>query len=173
MPLLPQKAIFTGTQVNYFVICPTKLWYFSHFLEREQESDLVALGNILQETSYENARKDILIDSKVAIDFIKKGSKLILHEVKKSSKLEKAHIMQLLYYIYYLKNEKGIKNIEGIINYPKRRKIVKVELTQEKEAELLKIFEKIKQIISLPTPPKPEYKKYCRKCSYFEFCFSE
>ncbi|MCD6093011.1 MAG: Dna2/Cas4 domain-containing protein [Candidatus Aenigmarchaeota archaeon] len=23
----------------------------------------------------------------------------------------------------------------------------------------------------LEKPPKPEYKKYCRKCSYFEFCF--
>ncbi len=171
MPLLSQKAIFTGTQVNYFVICKTKLWYLSHFLHREQESDLVVLGKILQEASYGNVKKDVMIDSKIAIDFIKRGDKLILHEVKKSDRLEKAHIMQLLYYIYYLKNEKGIENVEGRINYPKQRKIVAVKLTKEREKELLRIFKEITQITSLPQPPKPEYKKYCRKCSYFEFCF--
>ena len=132
---------------------------------------MVALGKILQEISYGDVKKDVIIDSKVAIDFIKKGDKLILHEVKKSSKLEKAHVMQLLYYIYYLKKEKGIKEVEGRINYPRQRKVVKVKLSKEKEAELLKIFEKIKEIISLEKPPKPKYKRYCRKCSYFEFCF--
>jgi len=148
MSLLNKKAVFTGTQVNYFVICKTKLWYFSHFLQREQESDLVSLGKILQETSYRD-KKDVIIDSKVAIDFIKKRDKLILHEVKKSRKMEKAHLMQLLYYIYYLKNEKGIENVEGRIDYPRQRKVVGVKLSEEKEKELLKIFEEIKEIISL------------------------
>ncbi|MEM7818400.1 MAG: Dna2/Cas4 domain-containing protein [Candidatus Aenigmatarchaeota archaeon] len=26
-------------------------------------------------------------------------------------------------------------------------------------------------MVSLPKPPKPEKKKYCRKCSYFELCW--
>ena len=171
MSLLTSQAIFTGTQINYFVICKTKLWYFSHFLQQEHESDLVALGKMLQETAYEGTKKDIIIDSKVAIDFIRKGDKLILHEVKKSNKLEKAHVLQLVYYIYYLKNEKGIKNVEGRINYPNQRKVVEVRLSKEKEDELLKIFKEINRIVSLPRPPKPERKRYCRKCSYFEFCW--
>jgi len=171
MPLISQKAIFTGTQVNYFMVCKTKLWYFSRFLQREQESDLVALGKILQDISYGDIKKDVIIDSKVAIDFIKRGKKLILHEVKKSRKMEKAHVLQLLYYIYYLKNEKGIEKVEGRIDYPKQRKVVEVKLSREKEDELLETLKKIKEIISLEKPPKPEYRRYCRKCSYFEFCF--
>jgi CRISPR-associated exonuclease Cas4 len=168
-----QKAIFTGTQVNYFIICPTKLWLFSHFTTFEKDFDLVQQGKLLQQTSYREARKDLIVDQKIAIDFLKRGNELILHEVKKSSKLEKAHIAQLLYYLYFLKNEKGIENIKGIINYPKERKIVEVKLTQEKEKEIEEILGKVKGIISLPRPPKPEYKKYCRKCAYFEFCFGD
>jgi CRISPR-associated exonuclease Cas4 len=129
------------------------------------------LGKILHEIAFKNVKKDFIIDQKISIDFIKKGDKLILHDVKKSEKFKNAHYYQMLYYLYYLKNEKGIKNIEGIINYPSKRKIVKVELTSEKEIEIQNILKKIEEIISLPQPPTPEKKKYCRKCSYFEFCW--
>jgi len=173
MSLLSQKAILTGTQVNYYVICPTKLWLFSHFATMEQTSNLVILGRLLHEVSYPQFRKDLLIDQKISIDFIRKGNKLILSEVKKSERLEKAHIVQMLYYIYYLKHQKGVKNVEGQINYPTKRKIIRVELTSEKETELKNILQKIKQIISLPKPPKPKRKRYCRKCAYFEFCFAD
>ncbi|MEM5797607.1 MAG: CRISPR-associated protein Cas4 [Candidatus Aenigmatarchaeota archaeon] len=169
--MITKEALFTGTQINYYIVCPTKLWLFSHFATMEQISDLVALGQLLQETSFQQAKKDLIIDQRIAVDFIRKGDKLIIHEIKKSSKLEKSHIAQLLYYLYYLKHEKRIENAEGIINYPLKRKIVEVKLTPEKELELQNIFQKIKEIISLPQPPKPEKKKYCRKCSYFELCW--
>ena len=168
---LDQKAIFTGTQVAYYIVCPTKLWLFSHFTTMEQTSEIVKLGQLLQQTSFPYVRKEMMIDQKIAVDFIKKGEDLIVHEIKKSNKLEKAHAAQLLYYLYYLKHEKSIKNVKGIINYPSLRKIVKIELTPEKEAELCAWLKGIEQIISLPQPPKPEKKRYCRKCSYFEFCW--
>lgn len=167
--IITNEIIFTGTQVNYFIICPTKLWLFSHYATMEQTSDLVILGKLVQENFYPQ-KKNLIIDQKISIDFIKKGKKLIVHEIKKSDKLEKAHMMQLLYYLYYIKNEKGFENIEGIINYPSKRKIVKIKLTPKKENELKKIFENIKKIV-LSKPPKPKYKKYCKKCSYFEFCW--
>ncbi|WP_297445894.1 CRISPR-associated protein Cas4 [Desulfurobacterium sp.] len=168
--MLSKTAFFTGTKVAYFVICHTKLWLFSHFLTRENESELVALGSLLQETSFKSMNKDIIVDQRIGIDFIKKGNKLILHEIKKSDKLEKAHLYQLLYYIYYLKKLKGLES-EGRITYPLKRKVVKVQLTEENEKEIERILKEIRKIISLPNPPKPEYKRYCRRCSYFEFCF--
>lgn len=168
---LDQKAIFTGTQVNYYVICPTKLWLFSHFITMEHNSDSVKLGKLLQEYSFLQRKKDIVIDQKISIDFIKKKDKLILHEIKKSNALEKAHIYQLLYYIYYLKYKKGIDNIEGIINYPTNRKIVKVTLTPEKKRGLEEMFRKIKEVISSQKPPIPKRRKYCKKCSYYELCW--
>ncbi|MEM3489504.1 MAG: Dna2/Cas4 domain-containing protein, partial [Nitrososphaerota archaeon] len=32
---------FTGTQVNYYFVCKRKLWFFSHNIELESDSDLV------------------------------------------------------------------------------------------------------------------------------------
>ncbi|MEM3412312.1 MAG: CRISPR-associated protein Cas4 [archaeon] len=169
--LISKEAIFTGAQINYYIICPTKLWLFSHFDIREQDSELVALGRLIQEISFPQKKKDLIIDQQIAIDFIKSGDKIIVNEIKKSSSLEKAHVYQLLYYLYYLKNVKGCENVSGRITYPLKRKIVEVELTPEKEEELKKIFEEIKKVMELPKPPKPKKKKYCRKCSYFEFCW--
>ncbi|MEM5874308.1 MAG: CRISPR-associated protein Cas4 [Candidatus Aenigmatarchaeota archaeon] len=168
--IIEEKALFTGVQINYFIHCKTQLWYFSHYVTQEHESELVILGKILHEIAFKDIEKDILIE-KISIDFIKKGDKVILHDVKKSDKFQEAHYYQMLYYLYYLKHEKGIENVEGIINYPSKRKIVEVKLTPEKEIELQKIFQEIKRIVSLPKPPKPEKKKYCRKCSYFELCW--
>jgi len=170
--MLSKTAIFTGVQVAYFIVCPTKLWLFSRFLTRENESDLVALGTFLQENTYTRREKDVLIDQKISIDFIRKGSKIILNETKKSPSLEKAHVYQMLYYLYYLKRIKDV-NAEGLISYPTKRSVKRVVLLPEHEKEMEIILAEIKKILSSPLPPKPEKKKYCRKCAYFEFCFGD
>ena len=115
MSMLSSKALFTGTQVAYFAICPTKLWLFSHHTTMEHESELVAIGKLLNEESFPGSNKDVIIDNKIAIDFIKHKNGVILHEIKKSAKLEEAHKIQLLYYIYYLKKCKGINNVNVVI----------------------------------------------------------
>ena len=158
-----------GTQINYYFICKTKLWLFSHHIQMEQESDLVSLGKLLHSKSYKD-EKEYIIDNLISVDFIKKQDYLELHEVKKSSKMEKAHEYQLLYYMYYLKHKKGIENIKGIINYPKIRKKVMVDLNESKENELKDIIEDIGKVINVDTP-EPERTKICRKCAYFEFCW--
>lgn len=158
-----------GTQINYYFICKTKLWLFSHHIQMEQESELVSLGKLLHSKSYKN-EKEYTIDNLISVDFIKKQDYLELHEVKKSSKMEKAHEYQLLYYMYCLKNRKGIENIKGIINYPKMRKKVMVELDESKENELNAVIEDIGNIIN-NNAPKPEKMRICRKCAYYEFCW--
>lgn len=158
-----------GTQINYYFICKTKLWLFSHHIQMEQESDLVSLGKLLHSKSYKD-EKEYTIDNLISIDFIKKQDYLELHEVKKSNKMKKSHEYQLLYYMYYLKQKKGIENIKGIINYPKIRKKVTINLDESKENELMDIIEDIGNIINSETP-KTERMKICRKCAYFEFCW--
>jgi CRISPR-associated protein Cas1 len=101
---------------------------------------------------------------RIRIDFIEKGDKIILHEVKKSKKMERSHIFQLLYYLYDLKL-KGIP-AEGVINYPLLRRTESLQLTSENQRELETVLEAIREIVGLKNPPKPEKKNYCRKCSY-------
>lgn len=110
-----------GTMINYYFICKTKLWLFSHEIQLENESDNVIQGKNLHEESYKRDTEQ-LIDNLIAIDFIrKKGDVYEIHEVKKSNKMEIAHKYQLLYYMYYLHNYKNFKNIIGILNYPTTR----------------------------------------------------
>jgi CRISPR-associated exonuclease Cas4 len=42
----------TGTQLNYLFICTRKLWLFSHHIEMERESNLVALGQLMHAESF-------------------------------------------------------------------------------------------------------------------------
>ena len=85
--------------------------------------------------------------------------------------MDKSHEYQLLYYMYYLKNEKDIGNIRGFLDYPKNRKKQEIFLTKDKEEDLLKIIDDIIDI-NKNKMPKPKKSKICRKCAYFEFCFS-
>ena len=73
--------------------------------------------------------------------------------------------------MYYLKNEKDIDDIKGFLDYPKNKKKVEIFLTKEKETELLGVINNINKI-NEKEMPKPKKSKICRKCAYFEFCFS-
>ena len=64
-----------------------KLWYFANQIQMEQNSELVEIGKIIDETSYKNQEKHILIDNTINIDFIKNN--VILHEVKRQNLLKK------------------------------------------------------------------------------------
>ncbi len=136
----------------------------------EQESELVSLGKLIHSGSYREEKRDYMIDNLINVDFIKKRDHLEIHEVKKSNKMEKAHEYQLLYYMYYLKQKKGIGNTRGIINYPKIRKKALITMDKPKEDELSNIIKEIKDIIN-GNPPEPEKRDICRKCAYYEFCW--
>ena len=161
--------MITGQQVNYYFICKTKLWLSYHNINMELESDNVLLGKQIHESSYKR-EKEFLIDNIINVDFIKKRKNIEIHEVKKTAKMKNADQYQLLYYIYYLKREKGIENIMGYVDYPKMRKKVKFELTPEKEKEIKDIIQEINEIINSDIP-KPKKLKICRKCAYFELCW--
>jgi len=171
-PEIDLDMLIGGVKVNYFVLCKTKLWFFSHFISQEEDSELTAIGKIIESLFFRDVKtKNIIVDSKISLDFVKRSGKLIIYDVKKSSKLKAAHYYQMLYYLWYLKKIKGIENVEGRITYPTERKIEKIKLTEDKEKEIEDILAKIKEIVTSPKPPLPVYKKYCRKCAYFELCF--
>ena len=158
----------TGTEFNYYHICHRKLWLFSHNIQMEQESDNVLLGKLVDEYSYPRKRKEILIDGAIKIDFMDEG---LVHEVKKSKRMEEAHIGQVLYYIYRLR-QKGVDIRRGVINYPKQRETTEVELTSEKEREIDETIIKVQKIKALEKPPDVLNSRICKKCSYEDFCYA-
>jgi len=159
----------TGVMVQYYKACHRELWFFANQINMNIEDENILLGRLIHETSFSREVKNIQIDNIISIDFKKGKDNLIVFEIKKSSKLEEPVKWQLYYYLYYLKN-KGIK-AKGILVYPKEKKRKELVLTKEIENEIIKILKEIPKIVSLQNPPKPIKKPYCKRCSYYEFCW--
>jgi len=163
----------TGTHINYYHVCKRKLWLFAHGINMEHTSELVEEGKLIHETTYpQRAEKyqEIEIDG-VKIDYYDPHNKIV-HEIKKSDKVESAHTWQLKYYLYVLK-QNGIEGATGVLEYPKLRQRENIELNEEDETYLENAKSQIQQIIqSEECPPRVE-KRICKSCSYFDFCWVE
>lgn len=165
------ESKITGTQVAYYIACERKLWLFTHHIEMEKFSDFVLIGKLIAEETFKREKlKEVAIGETIKIDFLRIDDEVIVHEVKKSRKLEEAHIWQVKFYIYSLR-KLGLKSDKGVIHYPKLMKKLEVEFSREDEKEIEEILEKIKEIKNFDIPPPVISKPYCKKCAYYEFCY--
>lgn len=158
----------TGVMVYYYIVCKRKLWYFTNDVNMEHNSELVGVGKHIDESSYSREKKNILIDETINVDFLKDWK--VIHEVKKSRKLDEASKWQLKYYIWVLRN-KGVDIEKGILDYPLLRKREEIFLDKIEEKELVELLESVKTIINMDLPPGKINKKYCNKCAYYELCY--
>jgi len=136
----------------------------------EQESELVSLGKMLHNDSYKREDRDQTVDNLISFDFVRRSEVLEVHEVKKSRKMSTSHHYQLLYYLYYLKSEKGIVDAVGIVDYPKIRRRETLKLDDVNEREIENIVRRIGVILG-GRMPMPERKSACLKCAYYDLCF--
>jgi len=134
----------------------------------EQTSELVDIGKTIDESTYQRNEKHINIDNIINIDFIQ--SQKTLHEVKKTRKIEKAGILQVKYYLYYLK-QRGVENMIGKIDYPLLKSNLCVELTKDDEKLMESILKEIEKIAATPIPPELKNKRICRQCAYHDLCY--
>lgn len=162
----------TGTLVWYYAICPREAWLMAHQVEPERDFDLLAQGRLNQEIHYERSAKDKELSLPgMRLDRVRReGGKLIVSEVKKSSKFIPSARMQLGYYLWRLKRE-GL-DASGELLVPEERFREVVELTPELEAEVEGMVVRIEALISNPSPPAAERIPFCKRCAYAEFCWS-
>ncbi len=160
----------TGVHVTYYFVCKRKLWLYSHGITMEHESQAVKLGKLLDESTFERDRKNVMIDGIINIDFLRGDS--MIHEIKSSDALSEAHEWQVKYYLYYLGN-KGSQVTKGVIHYPKSRQTEEIVLTPNDRHRLEhEILPAIQAILGQSTPVAIERLPFCPKCSYFGFCFT-
>lgn len=163
--------LVTGTYFNYYQVCHRKLWLFSMGISMEQNSELVYAGKLIHKESYPQRpeRYEEVELGGIKVDYYDAKRKVI-HEIKRSNKVEKAHEWQLKYYLYVFERN-GIKGVSGILEYPKMRKNSEIILS-DKDRELISEMEvRIQEIIKLEKCPPIEKKGICRSCSYYDFCF--
>ena len=158
----------TGIMIYYYFICERKLWYFINEINMEQNSELVSIGKILDETSYSREKKNIMIDNTINIDFIEKSA--VLHEVKKTKSIEDAGIWQIKYYMYYLE-QKGINNITAKIDFPLLIESKEIILEEQDKEVLDNVIKNIEELAKKEKPPEVINSKICSKCAYYDLCY--
>lgn len=164
--------MLTGTHINYYFVCRRKLWLFASGIQMEHTSQLVDEGRFIHETAYpQRAEKytEIELDG-IRIDYYDPKNKIV-HEIKKSGKVEEAHSWQVKYYLYILEKN-GVRGARAILEYPLLRRREEIVLSAEDAEQLKKTESKIEEIIALEVPPARIRKGLCRHCSYHDFCWS-
>lgn len=161
------KKQITGVMMYYYYVCKRKLWYFYNNIQMEQDNENVAIGKLLDENSYKREDKHINIDNVINIDFLR--SQGILHEVKKSNKIEEASVWQVKYYLFYLKKH-GVE-IKAKIDYPLLKQTLEVELAPEDISVIEDNLNEIIRIVQNPHPPNLIKSNICKKCAYYDLCF--
>ena len=158
----------TGVMFYYYFVCKRKLWLYQNQISMEENSQDVSIGKHIDKTSYSTARKNILINDEISIDFIKTDG--TIHEVKKSRKIEKASIWQVKYYLYYL-DKLGATDLKAKIDYPLLKKVEEVNLMDEDKSDLEDIIYEIQEIVSKDVWPEAIISRKCDKCAYHDICF--
>ncbi|MEN7548057.1 CRISPR-associated protein Cas4 [Rapidithrix thailandica] len=166
--------MITATHLTYYFVCLRKLWLFDKGIQMEHTSETVYEGKLIHESSYpQRPEKFTEVELPGAkIDFYDAKNKVV-HEIKKSDKMEEAHRWQVKYYLYLLQQQ-GIEGAIGRLEYPKLRKTETVSLEEEDEETLTQTLANIKTLLSQEKcPDRLPKKTFCRSCSYFEFCWTE
>ena len=162
-----------ATLIDIYMICKRELWLHANGIRFEQTSDLVYDGKLIHEESYplrSSKYEEIEIDG-IKVDYYDTKNKVI-HEIKRSNKIEQAHEWQLKYYMYVFEQH-GVTDVKGILEYPTLRKTQAVVLSDVDRDRIKEIIADIDMIISSDECPPIQKKGICKSCSYYEFCFTK
>ena len=161
----------TATHINLYNVCKRELWLHANEIRFEHTSDLVYDGKLIHESSYpqRSERYEELEIDGVKIDYYDVRNKVI-HEIKRSDKVEHAHEWQVKYYIYVLERN-GIEDVKGVLEYPALRHTAPVILTDADRIRITEMEKEIRQLIESDVCPPVINSKICKNCSYYDFCY--
>ncbi len=165
--LLSDLEGIKGEYFYHLYSCHTRLWLYHRNISGSTLNEHILIGKYLDEETFSREGGKIMIEGLCAIDFIKQGDTIEVHEVKKGAGNDIAQEMQVQYYMYVLGRIFSTK-VSGFIHYPLRKRIIEVVLDEKK---VIDSISEIRNIIS-SSCPLPVRKPICRGCSYAEVCWS-
>lgn len=157
----------TGLMVQYYHVCERELWFMSRGIDIDRETVNIQRGTHVDETSYQDARQSFMIGNRIQLDVLDSGD---IMEVKVSSTLEEPARMQLLFYLWYLREIHGVEK-DGILAYPTERTRESITLDAESTEKIEKTVAGILDVVGRERPPPLEKKSYCDSCLYQDLCW--
>ncbi|MCL6533442.1 MAG: CRISPR-associated protein Cas4 [Armatimonadetes bacterium] len=164
-----------GYELNAWVICPRKCWFIQRQLMMEPHSPYVELGRLVHQEALQERPSREPTFTEVPIEGFARIDKIageLVYEIKRSPRKQEAHRLQLLYYLYLLR-ERGL-NLKGVLSYPEQNRREVIELDDEGIQALQNALQAIQQLRQCPLPPQvPRPMSVCRTCAYQELCWCE
>lgn len=160
----------TGTLVWYYFICRRQVWLMAHQINPDEDDPNLEYGRFLQRFSYDREHKEGSIGTSKVDIYRSRSGRLIVAEVKKSSRFLKSATMQMLFYLKQLR-ERGVE-ATGEIRVPDEKKKIPIELTEETRKQVEEAERNILEIIKREMPEAPNKVGWCRSCAYKDFCWS-
>lgn len=160
----------SGTYIWYYCICKREVWLLAHAIEADQQDENMQIGNVIHDTAYSRNSKEVGFGHSKFDVISRENGKLVVGEIKKSSRFIESSRMQLLFYL----KELADNNIEaeGVLLFPDEKKREVVILDEESKLIIENIIKDINYIVNLEQAPLPVMIKYCKKCAYAEFCWA-
>lgn len=168
-----------ATLINLYKVCHRECWLHANGIRMEHTSDTVYDGKLLHETSYpQRAAKHNEMEVSGNYQGIELSGKIdfydairkVIHETKRSDKVEVAHEWQVKFYLWLLELN-GIEGATALLEYPKLRKTDEVVLCNTDRGFLQQTVQKIAELVASETCPPRINAKICKSCSYYELCY--
>ncbi|WP_049577312.1 CRISPR-associated protein Cas4 [Streptomyces sp. SBT349] len=163
-----ESAQLGGVHIKYLHHCPRQLWLYTRGYRPEQRSDLVAFGEVIDDTTYTRRRDIDLGEAK--IDWVTTGA--IVHETKSSRAPAPAHAAQVRHYCLLLER-RGVAVRGGVVHYPLVRRTTDVPWDATARAEAEAAETRARAVIATPTAPDRLPRPRCRGCSYLDYCWGD
>ena len=157
----------SGVEFQYYFICPTQLWLFSHNIIKSNEDENVRIGKKLHEIGYKREKREKQL-ARSKFDIVKISNTYTIYERKKG-KILNSHVNQLKFYLFILSLATNSETT-GVLIAPSKRIVVR--LGDSDKIFIENAINEIRRIKSLSSPPPIVRKTICKKCGYRHFCFS-
>ena len=170
MDELFESVSITGTMVWYYAVCPREAWLLSHQLTPDEDDENIRMGRRIHEDSYARGNHEVVLAGSKMDRVVRKGGKLVVYEVKKSSRHEASARLQLLFYLFQM-HEAGLES-SGELHYPEEKRVVRLELGDAELKEISAVVAEVRTLIARDLPPPAKRIPVCRQCAYAEFCWA-
>ena len=162
------QDLLNGTLIHYYVTCKREAWLYSRKISADQWDENILMGKALADIKEDQLHNFPF--SNLKFDKIgKQRGHYLVTEYKKSMRNPKGAKMQLLFYMWQLKNALKLKVINGKVI--SKKTVLFVEGNDENMEKMEKLIKEITDFLQSPKPPPPKKIVFCRKCGYRDYCF--
>lgn len=153
----------TGTLIKNYFHCRRQAYLYFHRINFY--SEYTRLGKLKH---MEKGSVEVIIDN-IKVDKIE-DDKIV--EFKKTSSNLEGNKMQLLFYLYKLKKKGVVK--KGLLKDLTYDDEYVLELDDDNLEKIESVIKEIKDFLknTCSVPKRKKYKKDCKQCSFFDYCWS-